>query len=131
MKPALLWLALGAALAPAAPMTSLERQRLVAHLEMTSGWLADEVSGLSRAQLRFHPAPQAWSILEVVEHLMIAGPIYWQDLQKALQSPPARPARPEKDAEVLWYRGIHSASSGTRGSSGRVASSSGVGSGGS
>jgi hypothetical protein len=42
----------------------MERQHLVAHLEMTGSWLVDEVSGLSPAQLRFRPAPGSWSILE-------------------------------------------------------------------
>ena len=32
----------------AGPMTPLERSRLVAHLEMTSGWLVDEVAGLAQ-----------------------------------------------------------------------------------
>ena len=81
--------ALGAGSAGAVPMTELERQRLVAHLEMTGSWLVDEVSGLSPAQLQFRRAPGTWSIMEVIEHLLIAEPIYWQDLQKALMAPPS------------------------------------------
>jgi len=98
---ALLWLfAAGSA---AAPMTPLERQRLVAHLEMTGSWLMDEVAGLSPDQLGFRPAPKAWNILEVVEHLVIAGPIYWQDLQRAMQTPAGRRKSTGSDAAVLWY----------------------------
>ena len=89
--------------AAAAPMVPRERERLVAHLEMTSSWLADEVSGLTPAQLRFHPAPGAWSILENVEHLAVCEPIYWQDLRKAMDAPPAKPKRPRSDEGVLWY----------------------------
>jgi hypothetical protein len=100
---AVIWLALGASPGPAAPLTRLERQHLVAHLEMTGGWLVDEVSGLSPAQLRFRPAPGAWSILEVVDHLVVAEPIYWQDLQKAMQAPPAKQRRPATDEGMLWY----------------------------
>lgn len=48
--------ALTARFAPAASLTALERQRLVAHLEMTESWLVDEVSGLSSGQLQFRPA---------------------------------------------------------------------------
>lgn len=96
-------LTLGAGSAVAAPMTGLERQRLVAHLEMTGSWLVDEVSGLSPAQLQFRRAPGAWSILEVVEHLLVANPIYWQDLQKALKAPPTSEKRPGTDADILWY----------------------------
>jgi hypothetical protein len=86
-----------------APMTALERQRLVAHLEMTGSWFVDEVSGLSPGQLNFRPAPGAWSILEVVEHLNVAGPIYWQDLRRAMKAPPSRDKRSGVDADVLWY----------------------------
>ena len=100
---AVIWLAFCAGSAPAASLTALERQHLVAHLEMTGRWLADEVSGLSPAQLRFRPAPGSWSILEVVDHLVVAEPIYWQDLQEALQAPPAKQRRPATDEGVLWY----------------------------
>lgn len=89
--------------APTAPILSeLERQRLVAHLDMTERWLTDEVSGLSPAQLSFRPAPGTWTILENLEHLVIVGPIYWQDLQKALKTPPRQASR-EADADMLWY----------------------------
>jgi hypothetical protein len=87
-----------------ASLTPLERQRLVAHLEMTGSWLADEVSGLSPAQLQFRPAPEAWSILEVVEHLTVADPIYWRQLHEAMQAPPrSRRDDPARDSDVLWY----------------------------
>jgi hypothetical protein len=87
----------------AAPLTNLERQRLVAHMEMTGSWLVDEVSGLSPAQLQFRPAPGAWNIMEVVEHLVVVGPIYWQDFRNAMKAPPSRQRRSGTDADVLWY----------------------------
>ena len=58
--------------AAASPLTPGDRQRLVAHLEMTEAWLVSEVSGLSDAQLTFRPAPDDWSVRDVVEHLGIA-----------------------------------------------------------
>jgi hypothetical protein len=92
-----------AARLPAAALTPIERQHLVAHLEMTAAWLADEVTGLTAAQMEFHPDPDAWSIAQVVDHLVVVAPIYWRDLQAAL----ARPAGDRKsamdDADVLWY----------------------------
>lgn len=36
-------------------MTKLERERLVAHLEMTERWLGLELKGLSEAQLKWRP----------------------------------------------------------------------------
>ena len=70
--------ALLALVAPAAatadPMTAGDRQRLIAHLEMTEAWLVSEVDGLSAAQLAWRPSPDAWSVKDVVEHLGIAEP---------------------------------------------------------
>jgi hypothetical protein len=86
-----------------AQITSFERQHLVAHMEMTASWLIDEVSGLSQAQVEFRPADGAWNILEVVEHLIVVGPIYWQDLQAALKSRPRRLDLASRDADILWY----------------------------
>jgi hypothetical protein len=86
----------------AAPLTELERQRLVAHLEMTASWLRDEVSALSPGQLAFRRAPDAWTIMEVVDHLLVVGPIYWQDLQSALKAPAGRKS-PASDTDILWY----------------------------
>jgi DinB superfamily len=86
----------------AGPLTDIERQRLVAHLETTRSWLEDELSGLSTAQLGFRRAPDAWTILEVFDHLVVVGPIYWKDLQNAR---PAADGRTSwmSDADVLWY----------------------------
>lgn len=96
-------LALGGTCMAAAPLTSLERQRLLAHLQMTGSWLTDEVRGLSAAQAQFHPAAGAWSILEVVDHLVVSERVYWQDFDKAMKAPPRARSRPEADADVLWY----------------------------
>ena len=99
---ALLILAAGA-LPAAAPMTTLERQHVIAHLQMTESWLVDEVAGLSPAQLQFRRAPDAWSILLVIEHLTITDRIYFQDLQKALKTPLRTPAGFRDDSSILWY----------------------------
>jgi len=105
MKPTLIAVVLLFAIASveAAPMTRLERQRLIAHLEMTESWLVDEVSRLSAAQLQFRPSPEAWSVLQVVEHLSITDPIYWRQFREAMNAPPKGRADPARDAGVLWY----------------------------
>jgi hypothetical protein len=100
---ALLIVVAGACSAAAAPMTTMERQRVVAHLEMTESWLVDEVAGLSPAQVQFRRAPDAWSILVVIEHLMVTDPIYLQDLQNALKTPLRTLAGFRNDADILWY----------------------------
>ena len=85
------------------PLTDLERQRLIAHLDMTERWLTDEVSRLSSAQLAFKSAPDAWSIMQVVDHLVVVGPIYWRDLQNAIPPPPGKAITSGTDADILWY----------------------------
>jgi hypothetical protein len=94
---------LGLELLSAAPMSKEDRQHVVAHLEMTETWLADEVSGLSPEQLTFRYGPGKWTILDVVEHLYVAEPMYWTGLQKSMKEPPAKPKRESTDADILWY----------------------------
>ena len=96
-------LVLTATVPATAQMTGLERERLVAHLEMTASWLEDEVANLSPAQLEFRRAPGTWSVLEVLEHLVVVGPIYWDDLQRAVQGPPNSDNLATGDAAILWY----------------------------
>ena len=95
-------LALTAGVASAEPLTPLERQRLVAHMEMTARWLEEEVSGLSPRQLAYRPSSTAWSILEVVDHLVVVGPIYWKALQNARPVGAGRVGM-MNDVDVLWY----------------------------
>jgi hypothetical protein len=89
--------------APPAPMTPLERQRLVAHMEMTHGWLEGELAGLSGEQFRFRPAAGAWSILEVLDHLLVAEPVYWEDFKQAMRAQPAGRLPNPADDGLLWY----------------------------
>jgi uncharacterized damage-inducible protein DinB len=97
------WAVMSAGPAAAGPLTSLEKQRLAAHFEMTTSWLQDEVADLSAAQAQFRPAEGAWSILEVVEHLVTTEPIYWKDFQKAMKAPPSGVKGPATDEGMLWY----------------------------
>jgi hypothetical protein len=84
-------------------MSTTERHRLVAHLEMTSGLFLGEIAGLTPAQLKFQPSPDAWSIAQVIDHLLVVGPIYWNDLQTAVKATAARRATTNTDADILWY----------------------------
>jgi hypothetical protein len=84
-------------------MTPMERQRLLAHLEMTGSWLLDEIRGLTAAQLAFKRSPDEWSIAQVIDHLLVVGPIYWNDLQVALKSPAGQRENINSDANILWY----------------------------
>ena len=107
MKTAVASLVLVAAfahLAFAGPMTAGERQRLVAHFEMTEAWLEDEVKHLSPAQLTFKMTPESWSVEEVVMHLAIAEPQYWQQFNESLAKPVQPDFKPQAtDLAMLWY----------------------------
>jgi hypothetical protein len=88
----------------AGPMTAGERQRLVAHLEMTEAWVDSETLGLSPAQLQFKMTPESWSVEEVVMHLAIAEPQYWQSFKESLAKPVQPDFKPQStDAGMLWY----------------------------
>ena len=84
-------------------MTAGDRQRLLAHLEMTENWLVSEVKGLSEAQLRFRIKPESWSITDVIEHLSIAEPQYWKQLNDSMKQAPYTGKIDATDAGILWY----------------------------
>jgi hypothetical protein len=89
--------------AHAGPMTEIERSNLVAHLEMTASWIETETAHLSTAQLTYHAAPEKWSVIDVLEHLNIAEPIYWSELNEGLKQPLSEKKSQVPDAPVLWY----------------------------
>jgi hypothetical protein len=84
-------------------MTEVERQHLIAHLEMTASWIDGETAHLSKGQLTFHAAPEKWSVIDVLEHLNIAEPIYWQQFNNSVKQPLAAKKSDVPDSAVLWY----------------------------
>jgi len=84
-------------------MTDGDRQRLLAHFEMTESWLVSETSGLSTAQLKYRSSPETWSVMDVVEHLAVAEAQYWDQLQKSAKQPPSTSKGEATDAGILWY----------------------------
>ena len=89
----------------AAPMTKEDREHLLVHFEMTTQMVAEQVHGLSSAQLEYKASPDRWSIREVVSHLAVAEPDYWRDIQKALRAAPDMNGKKSvaTDADILWY----------------------------
>jgi hypothetical protein len=88
-----------------AGMSPEDREHLLVHFEMTERMLADEVRGLSPAQLEYRASADRWTIRECVSHLAIAEPDYWRDLTKALKAPPDMKGKKSSntDADILWY----------------------------
>jgi DinB superfamily len=89
----------------AASMTKDDREHLLVHFEMTTQIVAEQVRGLSPAQLEYKASPDRWSIREVVSHLAVAEPDYWRDIQKALKVAPDMNNKKSAatDADILWY----------------------------
>jgi hypothetical protein len=86
-----------------AQMKDGDRQRLLAHFDMTESWLVSELQGLSKAQLTFRMTPESWSITDVVEHLAVAEPQYWERVQNSMKQPPTTEKLEGTDAGILWY----------------------------
>lgn len=89
--------------AGARSLEDADRQRLLAHLDMTEHWLVSELDRLSSDQLKFRMTPESWSIADVVEHLAIAEPQYWQRVQDSMKQPPSEKKPEATDAGILWY----------------------------
>jgi uncharacterized damage-inducible protein DinB len=89
----------------AAPMAKNDREHLLVHFEMTTQMLAEQVHGLSPAQLEYKASPDRWSIRQILSHLAVAEPDYWRDIQKALKAAPDMKDKKSAatDADILWY----------------------------
>ncbi|MGC2768315.1 MAG: DinB family protein, partial [Candidatus Acidiferrum sp.] len=94
-----------AGLAGAQSMSDEDREHLLVHFEMTRQMLAEQLHGLSPAQLEYRPSPERWSIRECVSHLAVAEPDYWRDLMKSVKAPPDMKGKKSSntDADILWY----------------------------
>src|SRR5215831_12383590 len=88
-----------------APMAKADREHLLVHFEMTTQMVAEQVRGLSAAQLEYKASPDRWSIREVVSHLAVAEPDYWREIQKALKAAPDMSTKKSAatDADIMWY----------------------------
>ncbi len=86
-------------------MSNADREHLMVHLEMTTQMVAEQVRGLSPAQLEYKASPDRWSIREVVSHLAVAEPDYWREIQKALKAAPDMNVKKSSatDADIMWY----------------------------
>jgi DinB family protein len=89
----------------AAPMTDQDREHVLVHFQMTGQMLAEQVRGLSRAQLEYKASPDRWSIRECLSHLAVAEPDYWRELMKAVKAAPDMGTKKSSatDADILWY----------------------------
>src|SRR5580765_3528359 len=70
-----------------AGLTDEERKFAIDHLKQTQSDLIAAVQGLSEAQLNFKPAPDRWSVLECVQHIVLSSSALFQMAQGTLKEP--------------------------------------------
>jgi len=78
--------------APAqSPLTSADRDSAMKYLQSTKQGVLDATQGLTAAQWNFKPAPDRWSVAEVVEHLAAAEDMFYGMITDQVMKAPPRP----------------------------------------
>ena len=84
-------------------VTPTERERALLYLSESRAGVIGAVKGLTEAQWKFKPAPDAWSVAEVVEHLALIEEVVHEilvNIEKA-PAPPADFDAKQVDAMVM------------------------------
>src|SRR5579872_1490328 len=89
----------------AAPMSDTDREHLLVHFQMTTQMVAEQVKGLSPAQLEYRASPDRWTIRECISHLAVAEPDYWRELMDSVKAPADMKDKKSTatDADIMWY----------------------------
>jgi hypothetical protein len=99
-----MWIALllvaGATAAFAQEVTQAEKERALQYLESTKKGVLEATKGLSEAQWNFKPAPDRWSVAQVMEHIAAAEDFIRGALkEKIMMAPAGEPGRDVKKAD--------------------------------
>ncbi len=70
-------------------LTTAERQHALQLLNDSRNGVTEAVKGLSEAQWKFKPAPDRWSVAEVVEHLALIEGVVQQGVFSNIEKAPA------------------------------------------
>ena len=97
----LLLAAFGATAATAQDVSPADKDRALQYLESTKKGVLDATKGLSDAQWNFKPAPDRWSIAEVMEHLAAAEDMIRTMAQEQVMKTPAIPARDPAEVKKI------------------------------
>jgi hypothetical protein len=85
-------------------LTQADREKGLQYLEQTRDGVVAATKGLSEAQLKFKPAPDRWSVAEVLEHItVVEGAIYGNVTENIMKAPAGAADRDTAkiDAQVL------------------------------
>src|SRR6266849_5781646 len=90
----------GAAAASAQEVTQAEKDKALQYLESTRKNVLEATKGLSEAQWNFKPAPDRWSVAQVMEHIAAAED-FLRDVtrEKLMTSPAGEPGRDVKKTD--------------------------------
>ena len=83
----------GAASAKAQDVSQAEKERALQYLESTKKGVLEATKGLSEAQWNFKPAPDHWSVAQVMEHLAAAEDMLRGMTQEQVMKTPVVPVR--------------------------------------
>ena len=84
-------LALSVVLASSAfSQTQADKDKAIKYLESTKQGVTDATRGLSAAQWNFKPAPERWSVAEVMEHIAAAEDYIRGNITQNVMKAPAR-----------------------------------------
>jgi hypothetical protein len=85
----------GAAAASAQEVTPADKERALQYLESTKKDVLEATKGLSEAQWNFRPAPDRWSVAQVMEHVAASEDFIRDNLlkEKVMVSPSGPPER--------------------------------------
>jgi hypothetical protein len=90
----------GAAAASAQEVTQAEKDRALQYLETTRKGVLDATRGLSEAQWNFKPAPERWSVAQVMEHIAAAEDFLMTlTKEKIMMAPAGEPGRDLKKTD--------------------------------
>jgi hypothetical protein len=84
-----------------------DRKEGLAQLDRTRNGVVEAVKGLSEAQWRFKPAPERWSVAEILEHLALAEDMLLAHIsKKVMQAPAGNADRDYKAIDELVLKAI-------------------------
>lgn len=97
---AALLLMMGAAAASAQEVTQAEKDRTLQYLETTKKNVLEATKGLSEEQWNFKPAPDRWSVAQVMEHIAAAEDFIRATVkEKVMMAPAGEPGRDVKKTD--------------------------------
>ncbi len=92
----------GVAASSAQELTQADKEHALQYLEATKKDVLDATKGLSEAQWNFKPAPDRWSVAQVMEHIAASEDFIRDGLlkEKVMVSPPGEPGRDVKKIDA-------------------------------